>query len=305
MRRKLVKQGAATMMVSLPSKWIKGQRLKKGDEISIQEADNSLIISSEIGDAPKRAVRINITNQTESSIRTLIVNAYRFGYDVIEVVFNDEKEYLHVLNTLKNFLIGFDVTRKENTYCILENITEPSEEQFPVLFKKILYNILLMINSTQDRLKNKTSFEDYAGIDAKTKQYQNFCTRVIAKKNPIGNKAPLFWTFLGLLIHGQRELYHMNKFLDKNKINFKHFELLKKLRQIFELLSEGYLKKDIKKLEKIHELEKEIIYKDFYKLIQKGGKENIVLYHIVLAVKNFYLSSSPLMGLLLESSKSK
>jgi len=47
MRRKLVKQGAATMMVSLPSKWVKDQKLKKGDEVEVSEAEGRLQITTE------------------------------------------------------------------------------------------------------------------------------------------------------------------------------------------------------------------------------------------------------------------
>jgi phosphate uptake regulator len=305
MKRRLVKQGTTTMMISLPSKWIKQQNLTKGDEVGIAEIEKNLIISKAEDKKTKSRTRITLLNNTESSIRTQIIAAYRAGYDILEVSFDSEDKYKTIVNTLKNYLIGFEIVKKEKNYCIVENITEPSEDQFNILIKKILYNVSLMINNTEDRLKNNTKFEDYKNIDLKAKQYQNFCKRVVAKKNPIGNNAPLFWTFLGILIHGQRELYHLNKFLDDNKVKTKNYELLNKLKQIFNLLSEGYIKKDMTKLETIHELEKQAIYNDLYKQIQTNKKENIISYHLALAVKNFYLAASPLMGLLLESSNSK
>ena len=122
-------------------------------------------------------------------------------------MFSREEEYAIISHTIKEYLIGFEVVKKEKNYCVLENITEPSQEQFNVLIKKIIYNVMLMIDSTEERLRGKTKFENYAEIDSKIKQFHNFCVRVISKKNPVGSRAPLFWTFLGLLIHGQRELY--------------------------------------------------------------------------------------------------
>lgn len=298
MKRKLVKQGAATLMVSLPSKWAKKFRLGKGDEIDIEETDSNLIISKEAVKEKKQA-NIDLTNYTESSIRTAVVNAYRAGYDSIEISFKDEKQYKILLNTLKNYIIGFEITKKEKDFCIIENITEPSEEQFEVLFRKILYNISLLINNTEKRLKENAQFGDYEEVVFKIHQYDNFCRRVMSKKNLFGSKSNLFWTFSGILIHGQREIYLLNKFLDKNKVTFRNFELYESLKKIFNLLSEAYAKKDITNLEKIHELEKAIIYRDFYNLIQKNQKENIVLYHIAASIRNFYLASSPLMGLLI------
>jgi len=303
MKRKVVRQGAATLMVSLPSKWAHKVHLKKGDEIDIEESNGNLVISKEKVETKKQTT-INISSYSESSIRVALWNTYRAGYSRIVVNFSDEKQYKIVKDVIKNYVVGFDVTKKEKNSCIVENITEPAEEQFDVLFRKILYNISLLINITEERLRNKQTSDKYNEIVLKIHQYDNFCRRVIAKRNLSGSEAYLLWSFLTLLIHGQRELYHLNRYLDKNKVKFTNFEFYGKLRKIFDLLNEGYVKKDLSKFEKIHELEKDILYQEFYGLIQKNQKENIVLYHIAAAIRQFYLSVSPLVGLLLESNKS-
>ncbi len=304
MDRKLVQQGNSTLMVSLPSKWLKQFGLKKGDDVSIEEVGGNLLISKE-STKKKKQTKFNLNNCTESSIRTTIINSYRSGFDIIEINFKDDHQYKIILNTINNYLIGFDVTKKEKNTCVVENITEPSEEQFDVLFRKILYNISLLIDGTESRLKEEIRFEDYEAVVLTIHKYDNFCRRVISKQNIFGSESSLFWTFSGILIHGQRELYHLNKFLDKNKVSFKNFEFFHKLKEVFDMLSEGYIKKDISKLEKLHELEKKIIYSDFYNVIQTNKKENIVLYHVAVAIKDFYLASSPLIGLLLASNISK
>ena len=40
--RKLVKQGTATLMVSLPAKWIKQQELEKGSQVEVEENNESV-----------------------------------------------------------------------------------------------------------------------------------------------------------------------------------------------------------------------------------------------------------------------
>ena len=303
MKRSLVKQGPSTLMISLPSSWIKKFNLEKGDNIELEEIDNNLVISKdEI--RTKKETKINLSNYTESSIRTLIINAYRSGYDLVTINFQDEKQFQIINNTINNYLIGFEIIKKEKNKCIIENITEPSENQFEILFRKILYNISSLINTTESRLRNKE--EDYTINVLKIHQYDNFCRRVLSKRNLYLNST-LFWSFLTLLVHAQRELYHLNKYLDNNKVNFTNFDFILKLKEIFQLLEESYIKKDIKNLEKIHELEKKIIYKDFYQLIQKNKKENIILYHLASSIRNFYLCTSPLLGILLanESTTSK
>ena len=304
MQRKLVQQGTATLMVSLPRSWVQKSRLKKGDEISIVETGDSLVLSRH-SKTEKRSVSCNISNYTESAIRTKIVNLYRSGFDSIQIVFKDAQQYKIILNVIRTYLIGFDITKKEETTCQIENITEPSEEQFDTVFKKILYTISLLLDGTEARLRGTSKFEEYADMVLSIHRYDNFCRRVLSKNNPYGEDSKLFWSFSGILIHGQRELYHLNTFLDMNKVQFKDFSFLNGLKTIFNLLRDGYIKKDIVALEDLHKLEKKLIYKDFYSLIQKNKKENIVLYHLAVSLKNFYLASSPLMGLLVSSSASK
>lgn len=303
MKRKVVKQGTATLMVSLPSTWAKKFNVRKGDEISLEEKDQTLVISKDFFEA-KKSTTIHLTLQTESAVRTAIVNAYRQGYDTITVHYANNAVYLIILTTLKELLIGFEIMKKGDGFCVLENVTEPSSEQFAILFRKIFYNIGTLIQGTRERLQQQTLFSEYKDIVQKIHQYDNFCRRVMVNKNLFGGQSLLMWTFMTLLVHGQRDLYHLNTYLDRHNVDFKQFIFFEHLKNIFDLLHEGYVKKDLVLLEKIHALEKKIIYQDLYKALQEGGKEALVLYHLANAIRQFYLASSPLMGLLLESKSS-
>jgi len=300
MRRKIVKQGAATLMISLPSKWCKKIGLSKGDEVDIEEIKENLIVSAK-GTKSKSETEITLTGLTESSIRTLITNTYRIGYDKIKVNFSSEVQFKILRDVIKTRLLGFDVIKKEKNYCIIENITEPSLDQFENLLQKIFLNIIEIFEITEQKLKGKKAVSDYEDTEARIQQYDNFCRRVIAKKH-FEKNSQLFWAFLTSIGRGQRELYHLNRFLDKNKISVSKetFNLLNETRKIFEMLIEGYSKKDMSILEKIHDLEKNLIYRKAYGLMNlKKGKEEIILYHLISGLRNFYLSTSPLMGLLL------
>ena len=297
MKRKIVKQGAATLMVSLPSKWCKKFSLKKGDEINIEVADNNLIVSpKEI--KVKSETEITLTGLAESSIRTLITNTYRIGYDKIKVNFSSDMQFKILQNVIRTRLIGFDVIKKEKNYCIIENITEPNADQFENLLQKIFLNIIELFEITDQRLQGKKPVSDYEDVETRIQQYDNFCRRVIAKRK-FEKNTQLFWTFLTLLIHGQRELYHLNRFLDKiegkrPKKSKEVLNLLKDARSLFRMIQEAYLKKEIKILEEVHELEKELIYQKAYKILKDP-----ITYHITCCIRNFYLASSPLMGLLI------
>ena len=300
MRRKLVQQGTTTLMISLPAKWLKRYNLVKGDEINLEEADENILISKQ-GIEARKETEINLTKQTETGIRTLITNAYRAGYDIVKVKFDNQTQLETLQNSIKEYLLGYDITKKEEHFCIVENITEPSSHQFDALFRKIFFNIKELIQITKNRLQGK-QIPDYKEITQKIHQYDSFCRRVIAKRQKEVKDPNLHWAFQTLLIHGQRDLYHLNKFLDKNetKASKEIIELFNDLDKLFTKLTEAYLKQDTTLLEEIHEREKELIYKKAYALLKsKRNGEAIIIHHVMDSIRNFYLASSPLMGLFL------
>jgi len=292
MKRKLVKQGAATLMVSLPAKWIQANGLDKGSEVGIEEAGNKLIIEPE-ETKKRREIILNISSLTETSVRTMITNAYRMGYDKIKINFKDKNTLKIVEDVIQTVLMGFEISKFDNKSCILESITEPSKDQFDNVFSKLLMNIDALFEAAEKNLSG--SNEDYKYIELKIKQFDNFCRRVISKHN--FRSPELIWVFHTKLIHAQREIYLMLNYISKKpvKANKLTLNLLKDCKELFDLLKKGYLEKDIASLEKIHDREKEIIYKKGYDLLEKKI-DPIVVNHILWASRNFYLASSPLMG---------
>jgi len=299
MKRKLVKQGAATMMVSLPAKWIQKNSLDKGSSVDVEEKNNSIYIALEPEKA-KRHTTINITSLTESAIRTVVTNAYRLGYDAITVTFHKPETLKIIQSIVKTRLIGFEIIKQTDKSCIIENITEPSKEQFDNIFGKVWLNIEDLFLTAEEMLQGKKS-SDFNDTEERIQQFDNFCLRVIIKTRPM-EYSELEWAFHTNLIHAQRELFFMLRYLSKIKShNYPSTAyILKECRKVFELLKEGYEKKDIKSLEKIHEHEKEIVYKYGYAGLQKT-KDSIPLYHILSATRNFYLASSPLIGIIISS----
>ncbi len=209
MRRKLVKQGSSTLMVSLPSKWIHSNSLDKGKEINLEVIDNEILISPAQIETKKEAI-INLKGLTESLIRTLITNTYRKGFDRVKVNFENEKQFKILNNTIKTRLIGFEIIKKEQSSCIIENITEPSQEQFDNILRKIFYSIHYLFETTEKRFSQSATLEEIEAIEERIQKYDNFLRRVLSK-NISSKDSELLWNFLSLLIHAQRELYLLNR----------------------------------------------------------------------------------------------
>jgi len=104
-----------------------------------------------------------------------------------------------------------------------------------------------------------------------------------------------------MLMHGQREIYFLNQKLEqKISISDKTKKLLGDAKELFELITEAYLKKDSKLLNKIRGLHKDAVYNKGQSLLQtKKGKENLIIYHMIIALRQFFHANSPLLGLIL------
>lgn len=279
-------------MLSLPSKWIKANNLEKGNELDIEEKGDSLIIRLD-AKKQKKETEINLSSLTESSIRTIVTNAYRMGYTKVKLNFKDEKALKTIQNTINNDLIGFEIIKKSKTSCEIENITEPSKEQFDNIFSKIFLNIDDLFEITENMLHGEK--QEFEQTEQKIKQFDNFCRRVISESQEDNSK--LVWVFHSELTHAQRELYHLLKYLEKNKTKSdkQALELLESCKEIFEKLKQAYNQKSINLLEQIHDLEKDITYKKGYLSLKKSNP--IITHHILNSIRNFYLASSPLIGI--------
>jgi len=294
MKRKLVRQGAATMMISLPSKWIKENKLDKGDEVDVENIGNKLEISLDLNEKRKE-VEINVSSLTESAIRTIITNTYRYGYDKVKINFKNKDSLVLIEDTVKNNLLGFEIIKRSDKFCEIENITEPAHEQIDNIFSKMFMNIDELFIIAEKMINGEK--EDFEEIERKIQQFDNFCRRVILK-NGLNEKSTQKMLFHSEVIHAQREIYHLLKYISKNKIKNTDSALflLKKCKEIFDHVKEAYLKKDLSIVEKIHEIEKELVYKKGYSQIKDNP---IVIHHLMSSIREFYLSSSPLVGIIL------
>lgn len=295
MRRKLVQQGTTTLMVSLPSKWVKQHNLEKGDEVEIDTVPEGVLISAEAS-RKETATTLALKGSNPAEIRTLIVNAYRAGYDKLTVTFETDKQYEELLDILHHKLLGFEVVSRKQHSCVIENVTEPSFDHFEMLVTKLLQNISELLKEAIARSKGEQP-SPIKDIEERILKYDNFCRRAIAKQ-PLTYKAALHLSFFSLIIHGNRELYHMLDTL-KGPTNKGTQQLLEEVQEVFQALQTTYLRKDIAAASPMHKSEKEILYKTGYELLRNTqGGETIVVHHALAAVRRFYQASSPLTGIL-------
>tara|TARA_Y100000310_G_C20701635_1_gene830528 strand:- start:643 stop:1584 length:942 start_codon:yes stop_codon:yes gene_type:complete len=192
MKRKVVKHGPATFIISLPSKWIKKFNISKGDQLNVSEEGKSLLITTERGKKGGK-VEVDITDLDRTSIIFLMRALYKEGYDEIALIFNNQSTVHYRLDkeiTIMsliydevNKLPGMEVIQQRPNRCVLKALSEMSYSEFDPLLRRIF---LLMIDMCNDLIKGieNADQELLATIEQKhltITKFINFCKRILKK----------------------------------------------------------------------------------------------------------------------------
>jgi len=181
MKRKLVKQGAATMMISLPSKWIKEFNLDKGDEIDLEESGKDLIIRSGKSIQEKTKSIINISEFKPLGNRA-IVSLYNKGVDELEINFKDPEDVKKFQNKVINELLGFEIIRQTQNTLYIKKIAESEEIDIDDLIKRIFFILDSMFEELISALEKKQSLDPIIATDSSVNKFSHFCMRRLNKK---------------------------------------------------------------------------------------------------------------------------
>lgn len=309
MKRKLVKQGAATLMVSLPSKWIKENKLGKGSEINLEEKQNELLISTEEARKQKKNIIIGITPKNKKDIKNILTHVYRKGFDNITIKGIERDSVNEIKNITNNLLLGFEVSKLESKEVVIENISEPSREKYSIILKKT-FDIIKEAQDIMIEDFKSGSFKNYhemENIRNQQDKYILFCKRLLIKENYIDNK--LFeWELLTFLMHILHKYYYFYSYLSKNKIKVEKqmISLLEELKEYFNLYVRAYYDKDIENIHSINNLKDKFQFGEALKLIEKSyGKNSVAYCYIREIFRLIQIGASPILGEILEVDMNK
>jgi phosphate uptake regulator len=246
MKRKVVKHGPSSLIISLPSNWAKLWSVKQGDQLEVMAQGSKLIISvdkeKEYGET-----ETDLSSLDRTSIILMIRNLYRRGYKRIRCNFKKAKAThfrsgtdIPVITTIHeevNRLIGMEVIEQKNNIVVISEITESSGREFEQLFRKIFHFLQDAFTIMNSSLRTG-SLDDLRAIeeshDTITK-FVSYCIRLINQgKIPQQENAQQYSQILllaelviDLLKYFERDvIYSRHSFSKKNISLFYDLEVL-------------------------------------------------------------------------------
>ena len=182
MRRKVIQLGKNSLLVSLPSKWVKQHGIKKGNEIFLEEKEGKLTLASTT--APEgNTASIDITS-LNLIIKRALGALYKKGYDEFTIHFNNQQELELAHEVIREEFIGFEVVQHGKKHLVVREISQPHAEQFDTILRRQFLVIKDFGQDTAEALASKDHdwLKRLVLRDKDVNKLADFCRRLINKQ---------------------------------------------------------------------------------------------------------------------------
>ncbi|MEK6822514.1 MAG: AbrB/MazE/SpoVT family DNA-binding domain-containing protein [Nanoarchaeota archaeon] len=217
MRRRIIKQGKATLTVSLPAKWTKKLGLGQGDEVDIHEEQNDLLISSGKHEELRRET-LDLT-ELDTLLKRIVAATYLKGADEIEVRV-DSVEKARVIQGRVREMIGMEVVQQGRDMLLIKDIAGTTDMAFDPLLRRVFFMINTVAEESTNALRRKeTDLAYLADMETNINRFTDHCFRLLNKHGyKVFSQTPVIYTIVLLLEQLADDYKALTSFVTKNKM---------------------------------------------------------------------------------------
>ncbi|MBW3022912.1 AbrB/MazE/SpoVT family DNA-binding domain-containing protein [Candidatus Woesearchaeota archaeon] len=288
-KRKVVKHGPSTLIISLPSEWAKKNSISQGAELEVSEKGKELIVSPSGAVETPLEADIDVTPLDRSSILFYIRSFYRKGYHRLNVKFDNQTTTHYrsgkkagVLSTIHkevNNLIGIEVTQQGHNSCVIRDLSSATGAEFEGVLKRLFVLFLESLKDVADDIE-KNDLSSLLTIEEKhdtITKFASYCLRILNRRKYKEEKEIpfLYHTILTIDVMIDIMKYFSRAVIEKNqKFGKESAELMHSLTELFDKTKDIY---ENFELEKVHDLqEKRTEWKNNLKKIMETSKEEAI-----------------------------
>jgi phosphate uptake regulator len=238
MRRKIVKLGPSTLVVSLPSKWVNKTSLGSGDEVEMIEEEGHILISPVGNIISDKKTEVDL-KEINNLIQRLVVAKYLEGYDEIKVYIDNIQKSRIIQKRVKD-LIGMAVVSQGKDFIVIKEISQTTDLSLDVMLRRIFLLIKQIGEESLAAIKQKeTNLEYLADMEENINNFTDYCFRILNKRgfSEYGKTPVMYCVTSNLELIGD-EYKKLLKYLTKNKLKLDSqlTDLYKKICSLFDNL---------------------------------------------------------------------
>jgi len=281
MRRKIIKQGAATLTLSLPASWTKKLELKSGDELDVEEIDSNLVVSAKKIEF-KAKTEVDVSGLSDSLIWSYLNALYMKGVDEIKITF-DRPETINLIQKIVDSLVGYTIIEQSTKICLIKDITGARKEEFDGLFKRIFFMLNSIAKDSLDAIKNKDTeaLKSIKQRDYDINKLTLLCVRILSKWGYKEVKKTSAIHDIMILLENIGDVYAdiAKEFISTKKISKEMIREYEKINSTLEMLYPVFFRFDREKLKELHDKNR-AARKEILKGDSKSKEDIIFVYHL-------------------------
>ncbi|MFQ5620655.1 MAG: AbrB/MazE/SpoVT family DNA-binding domain-containing protein, partial [Candidatus Nanoarchaeia archaeon] len=180
MKRKTIRLAGKTLVVSLPSKWVKQYGVQKGDELEVKGLGPTLHISA--GESTVHSTtELNASTLSDRALRWALSSLHKKGYTEITVYYTKQKTLDTIRELLKELFIGFTIVDQRKSSCIIRALAREEAKEFDTSMRRAFLVTLSMGEQITESLRenNINDLRPIAELEKTNNQLTNFCQRII------------------------------------------------------------------------------------------------------------------------------
>jgi phosphate uptake regulator len=186
--RKLISFGKSSYVVSLPKKWVIKNKLKKGDLISLEDNEGSLVLFAHLdsqGEIVEQRIVIDVDGKSIGEIKREIIPAYINNYKMISVVGKELRRKSEGVKEILHNLMALEVMEHSADKIIARDFLNMNEISIRDLIEKMEASTRSMVGDVKlmfhDDFSDNISQRD---VDVNRLSYLSYRAIRYALRNP-------------------------------------------------------------------------------------------------------------------------
>ncbi len=275
MKRKVIQLAHKTLVVSLPSKWVKKYQISKGGELDAEERGQQIVFSTSLHSESER-ISVDFSELNSEVIRRwVLASLHKSGYDEIEITYKDESVPGIIQERIREVLTGFAIVEQGKNRCVIRVVAEEQEKEFEAVLRRAFLVVKNMGEGIYDYVKDNRleRLKELLALEKTNNQLTNFCERILNKKGYSDYRKTCFayvvaWN-LEKVCDDYKGICEMLSSNPKAKVSSPVAEMIKTANDYFGKYYELFYKFDINRLTELN-MERNAFRKKASEMLKKS-----------------------------------
>jgi len=183
-KRKVILHGPSTLTVSLPSKWVKTNNIKKGDELNVDDEGEVLTIYPGQEHLLIKKTKADFSDTNWGAIHSILSVLHKSGYDEIEITFNNPETIKIIQERINTMLMGYEITEQKGNLCVVKAVSGDHLSELDTLVRRIFLVALSLAKNSLDGLREESTdkLKEVLVLEQTINKLTNYCQRLLNKK---------------------------------------------------------------------------------------------------------------------------